>query len=204
MGVEQTLEVLHRCLAMGADQAILLNDARFAVSDTYATSYIVSAAIKKIDSADIVACGAKSLDGETGQVPVGIATRLNMAYLSHVEKMVTLSEGYAVIDTVGLGKRDRVRVQLPLVTIFDQFELVEPMVSLFSLKRSKHLQPVIWDADDLGVDCAQIGQGGSKTKVINVKKVTRAAETIVLEGTVDMKSTYLRNLIIGDYSVTSI
>lgn len=204
MGVEQTLEVLYRCLAMGADQAILLNDTRFAASDTYATSYILSEAIKKIGSVNIVACGAKSLDGETGQVPVEIAARLNMAYLSHVEKMVMVSGGYAVIDTVSPGKWERVRTQLPLVTIFDQFRIVEPTVSLFSLKRSKHLQLVIWDANDLGVDCVQIGQGGSKTKVINVKNATRAVEAKVLEGTVDMKSTYLHNLIMGDYSVTSI
>lgn len=204
MGVEQTAKILNRCLAMGADQAFLLNDPRFAASDTYATSYILSEAIKKIGNVDIIVCGAKSLDGETGQVPVGIASRLKMAYIPHIQEMAELSKRHVIVNTINSARREKIRAQLPLVAIFDRFELAEPTVNLFSLKRSQHLQQIIWDADDLQVDYAQIGQGGSKTRVISVKSAARAGEAKIIEGTVDVKSIYLHNILIRDSAAASL
>ncbi len=48
MGPSQALSALKEAIAMGADEAILLNDREFAGADTWATAYTLSKAIKKI------------------------------------------------------------------------------------------------------------------------------------------------------------
>ena len=48
MGPPQAKAVLREALAMGADEAYLVTDRAFGGSDTYATSYILSQAIKKL------------------------------------------------------------------------------------------------------------------------------------------------------------
>lgn len=198
MGVEGAKKVLSKCIALGADQTILLNDSKFAGSDTYATSYILSEAIKKIGNVDVIACGAKSLDGETGQVPVGIATRLKVKYIPHVEEILEVRKQYIVVNTVSCVKREKIKGSLPIVTIFGGFESTEPDVSLFSLKQAQQQQLIIWDAEDLCTDENMIGQGGSKTRVLDVKKATRGNKAKVIEGTDDEKSLYLHNIIVGN------
>ena len=56
MGPPQARSALMRCLALGADEAILISDKAFAGSDTWATAYTLSLAIKKIGSFDMVFC----------------------------------------------------------------------------------------------------------------------------------------------------
>ncbi len=48
MGPPQAVAALRECIAMGADEAILLSDRAFAGSDTLATSYTLSQAVRKI------------------------------------------------------------------------------------------------------------------------------------------------------------
>jgi len=57
MGPPQAEAVLRECLAMGADEAILLSDRAFAGADTWATSNTLAAAVRKIGEYDIIFCG---------------------------------------------------------------------------------------------------------------------------------------------------
>src|SRR5512147_1844105 len=68
MGPPAACEVLRECLYRGADRAILLTDRRAAASDTLATSYILSRAVKTIGKYDFVFCGRQAIDGDTAQV----------------------------------------------------------------------------------------------------------------------------------------
>lgn len=200
MGVIGTQKMLNRCIAMGADQAILLNDMKFSASDTYATSLIMSEAIRKIGQVDIIFCGSKSLDGETGQVPIGIAKRLRMTYLPHVLDLVEVTESYVTVNAINGSRLEKTRAQLPLVAIFNSFELIEPTVSLFSLKKLRQFQTTIWNAVDLRVDDTQIGQRGSKTKVINIQNASRFGEGRLIEGSIHDKSQFIHDIITKNYS----
>ena len=68
MGPPKAADVLRDCLYRGADRAILLTDRRAAASDTLATSYILSQAIRTIGKYDFVFCGRQAIDGDTAQV----------------------------------------------------------------------------------------------------------------------------------------
>ena len=69
MGPPQAEEALRECLAMGADEAVLLSDRAFSGADTSATSYTLGIAIRKIGEFDLILCGREALDGNTAPSP---------------------------------------------------------------------------------------------------------------------------------------
>lgn len=91
MGPLGACEVLRESLCRGADRAILINDRRAAASDTLATSYILSQAVRKIARYDMVLCGRQAIDGDTAQVGPQLAEKLGIPQITYIEKLVDLS-----------------------------------------------------------------------------------------------------------------
>lgn len=90
MGPPAACEVLRDCLYRGADRAILVTDRRAAASDTLATSYILSQAVRKIGRYDFVFCGRQAIDGDTAQVGPQLAEKLGLPQVTYYEKLVEL------------------------------------------------------------------------------------------------------------------
>ena len=86
MGPPQAREALIKCLAMGADRAILLTDRAFAGADTWATAYTLSLAIKRLEH-DIILCGKQAIDGDTAQVGPELAENLGIPQITFVKKV---------------------------------------------------------------------------------------------------------------------
>jgi len=91
MGLPVASSVLREAFFRGADQTILITDRRCAASDTLATSYILSCAVKKLDY-DIVLCGRQAIDGDTAQVGPQLAEKLGMPQITYVEELVGLED----------------------------------------------------------------------------------------------------------------
>lgn len=92
MGPPGACEVLRECMYRGADRGILISDRRAAASDTLATSYILSQAIRKIGHYDMVFCGRQAIDGDTAQVGPQLAEKLLIPQITYFEKLVELSD----------------------------------------------------------------------------------------------------------------
>ena len=82
MGPPQAENALRECLAVGGDKAYLVSGREFGGSDTLATSYILSCAIKKLEELegkfDIIFCGKQAIDGDTAQVGPEIAEHIGL------------------------------------------------------------------------------------------------------------------------------
>jgi len=120
MGPLGAAEVLRECLYRGADRAILLNDRRAAGSDTLATSYILSQAIRKIGDYDFVFCGRQAIDGDTAQVGPQLAEKLGVVQITYFERVEELVDRTVrVRRNVGNGW-EIIESALPvLVTVLD-------------------------------------------------------------------------------------
>lgn len=120
MGPPKAGEVLRACLYRGVDRAILLTDRRAAASDTLATSYIISQAIKTIGDYDFVFCGRQAIDGDTAQVGPQAAEKLGITQITYLEQMVGISDRTVRIRrNVGNGW-EIVEAELPvLVTVIE-------------------------------------------------------------------------------------
>jgi electron transfer flavoprotein beta subunit len=117
MGLPTAGVVLRDSLFRGADDAILITDQRCAASDTLATSYILSCAVKKIDY-DIVLCGRQAIDGDTAQVGPQLAEKLGIPQITYVEELIELNgKTITARRNIGAGWQ-QVRTKLPaLLTV---------------------------------------------------------------------------------------
>ncbi len=168
MGPPQAEAVLREAISMGADDGILVCDRAFAGSDTWATSYTLAGAIKKIGVFDIIICGKQASDGDTAQVGPGISTHLDIPQVTYVKKIEEvkdktmrvermLEEGYEIIETP-------IPVLLTVVK-----EINEPRLpSLRGMMKAKSAKIIIYGQKDLNLDPQQIGLCGSPTQVVKI------------------------------------
>ncbi|MBN1392310.1 MAG: electron transfer flavoprotein subunit beta/FixA family protein, partial [Sedimentisphaerales bacterium] len=114
MGLPAAGVVLRESLFRGADEAVLVTDKRCAASDTLATSYILSCAVKKTDY-DIVLCGRQAIDGDTAQVGPQLAEKLGIPQITYVEELIELDgRTITVRRNIGAGWQ-KVRTKLPVL-----------------------------------------------------------------------------------------
>lgn len=169
MGPKGIQPYLKKLYAMGADQVICLTDTAFAGSDTVATSYILYCYIKERLKYDVILCGEMAVDGETGQVPAGLAARLNIRYVSGVKTVTQFQKEVLIIET-GCSEYDsKLAVRIPAVLAVSEFTTKEKSISLFALKKAKQKDFSVITSKDFQVDVSRCGLNGSKTKVLEVK-----------------------------------
>lgn len=97
MGPPKAVEVLKECLYRGADRAVLVSDRGFSGSDTLATSYALSCAIKRIEDIDLIVCGRQAIDGDTAQVGPQVAEKLGINQLTNVSAILEVSGERVVV-----------------------------------------------------------------------------------------------------------
>jgi electron transfer flavoprotein beta subunit len=114
MGLPAAARVLRDALYRGADEAVLVTDPRAAASDTLATSYILSCAVRKLDH-DIVLCGRQAIDGDTAQVGPQMAEKLGITQITYVEALESLA-GRTITARRNIGNGwQLVRAALPVL-----------------------------------------------------------------------------------------
>ena len=132
MGPPQACEVLRESLERGADDVVLITDRRAAASDTLATSYILSCAVRKLNEprragVNLVVCGRQAIDGDTAQVPPQTAEKLGWPQVTYVECVEEVAGGrLRARRNTGQGA-ERVECPLPcLLTVTDQAPAPRP------------------------------------------------------------------------------
>ncbi len=164
MGPPQAKEMLQECIAMGADDAVLLSDRALGGSDTWATSNAVAAGIKKIGDFDLIFAGRQAIDGDTAQVGPQIAEKLGLPQITYV-KDFELSDGKATVRRALEDGYQTLRVSLPCVlTAIKELNTPRYMSVPGILKAAKH-EIKVWSAADIGVDSASVGLKASPTNV---------------------------------------
>lgn len=114
MGPPLAVEMLREALYRGADDVVLITDAKAAASDTLATSYILSCAVKRIGY-DIVLCGRQAIDGDTAQVGPQLAEKLGVTQITYVEELIGLENGTITVrKSIGNGYQ-HVRADCPVL-----------------------------------------------------------------------------------------
>ncbi|MGA3037114.1 MAG: electron transfer flavoprotein subunit beta/FixA family protein [Vulcanimicrobiaceae bacterium] len=86
MAPESGKEIVRKALAMGADDAVMLSDAKLEGSDVAGTAHAMAAALKKTGF-DLILCGTQSTDATTGEVPGFLAELLGVPGLTYVRKL---------------------------------------------------------------------------------------------------------------------
>ena len=174
MGPPQADSMLREALAMGADQAVLVSDARFAGADTWATSETLAGALKKINF-DLIIAGRQAIDGDTAQVGPQTAEKLGIPHVTYVEKITSLTDKHIKLHRQFEEGYQEITVDLPcLITTLTEMNTPRYM-SVPGIVDAYEQDITIWNCDDLNVNMANIGLKGSPTKV--KKTFTKEAES---------------------------
>jgi len=181
MGPPQAETALRDALSMGADDAVLLTDRAFAGSDTWATSYTLSKAVKKI-GADIIICGKQAIDGDTAQVGPEMAEFLDIPHISYIRNIEEIRADYIRVQRLMESGYDIVESTIPvLLTVVK--EINEPRLpSLKGKIAAKKAVIKKWTSSDIGADADKIGLKGSPTQVKNIFAPEARTDRKMLEG----------------------
>jgi len=168
MGPPQADAALREAISLGADEGILVCDRAFAGSDTWATSYTLSAAIKIAGKFDLIICGKQASDGDTAQVGPGIATHLNIPQVTYVKKIEEVKDNAMRVERMMEEGFEIIETPLPaLITVVK--EINEPRLpSLKGMMKAKSAQIKICGQKELNLDAQKIGLCGSPTQVLKI------------------------------------
>ena len=183
MGPGKLEEPLRELFARGADRAVLLTDPAMAGADTHATANALSAAARHLGKFDLILCGRRAVDGETGQVPGELAAVLGIPCVSNVEALERsgdalhlhrrLEDSISVLETTG-----------PVVVSICEYAYPLRPPGIMAMRRAKNKQVERLSAQELGLQPDRCGLKGSLTKVVamegkfpGLRKGPKAANT---------------------------
>ena len=199
MGPQRAADIIRDAIFRGADGGYLLTDRKFAGSDTLATSYALSCALRKIQP-DVIVAGRQAIDGDTAQVGPQVAEKLGLPQVTYAEEIVEIRESSLVIKRRLEHGTEVVECPLPaVITVNASAAECRPrnakrvMKYKYALASSEiaaaadsaaarraaatpYLQIVEWAAADVDPDESQLGLQGSPTKVKKIENVVFAAK----------------------------
>ena len=184
MGPPQASDMLLECIAMGADEGILVSDRAVGGSDTWATSNALASACRKFEKFDFIFGGRQAIDGDTAQVGPQIAEKLGIPQVTYVQdiklnddKSVTvqrqLEDGYEVIEVNSPAMLTAVK------------ELNDPRyMRVDRIFDAMKMDITRWSIDDLDVSPTEVGLKASPTRVARSFTPEPKGKSVILEGTV--------------------
>ena len=199
MGPQRAADIIRDAMFRGADGGYLLTGREFAGSDTLATSYALSCALKMI-APDIIFAGRQAIDGDTAQVGPQVAEKLGLPQVTYAEEITEIKADSLVIKRRLNCGMETVETPVPVVvTVNASAPECRPrnakrvMTCKFALAKSEiaaapdspaakraaakeYLQIVEWAAADVNPDPQQLGLAGSPTKVKKIENVVFQAK----------------------------
>ncbi len=205
MGPGRAAEIIREGLYRGADSGYLLSDRAFAGADTLATSYALSAAIKKIGDYDIIIGGRQAIDGDTAQVGPQVAEKLGIAQITYAEEILKIENGRITVKRLIDGGVETVEGPIPsVITVNSSAPECRPRNAKLVQKFKRALAPQektydlpyahLYDereylnipeltADKIEADLTQCGLSGSPTKVKAIQNIVfQAKESKTITG----------------------
>ncbi len=199
MGPTRAAEIIRESMFRGADGGYLLTDRKFAGSDTLATSYALSCALRKIEP-DVIFAGRQAIDGDTAQVGPQVAEKLGLPQITYIESIEQVKEESIVVKRRIENGVEIAEVKLPaLFTVngsaaacrpqnarrvmkfkyaMTPSEIAAEPTSLAAEMASErdYLNIFEWGAADVNPDENQLGLLGSPTKVKRIENVVFQAK----------------------------
>jgi len=188
MGPGKAIEAIKEAIAMGCDKGILLSDRKFAGSDTWATSYVLSECIKKLKNFDLILCGERATDGDTAQVGPGVASFLDLPISTFTSEIVKVEKDSIKVKRLVEGGYELLELELPaLLTVVK--EISDPRLPTLKGKlKAKEIKIPIWGPQNIDVQNECLGLNGSPTRVVKIfaQKISRQGEKFIVKDEDDL------------------
>lgn len=182
MGPEASAFSLYEAMALGVDRSILISDPALAGSDTLATSTALAAAIKKLSPFDLVLFGIRTADSDTGQVGPQTAVLLDLPLVTWAHS-IEYSDSGLCVERRADGFLEKFEISFPSVLTVHPGSVQPRDVGLFGIELAfENCEVENWNLKDLDLSPAQVGERGSPTRVLSLKRVDKERKCEFLEG----------------------
>ncbi len=149
VGPARAMETIRTALAMGADKGIHICDPALDNADAFVIANALAAAIKALPH-DIIFCGQRAIDDDSGQVGAMLAEALGLPQLTVITKLDFAGSSVKVVRPVE-GAQMVIETALPCV-VTAQKGLNEPRyASLPGIMKAKKKPVDVKKAADLGI-----------------------------------------------------
>lgn len=198
MGPPQAEEMMRDAYTMGADDAVILSDRKFAGADVLATSYALSQGITAIGDIDLIICGKQTTDGDTAQVGPAIAEHLGIPHAAWVSEIVDAdSESIQVKqDLVSVSQTSK--IPYPCLITVDKDMCVPRLPSYLLQKQSKDRQVKIMTFEDMAdQNLSKYGLVGSPTAVEKMFAPPEVEKQVYFDGDAKEKTKQLFDVLVN-------
>ncbi|HEY3426514.1 MAG TPA: electron transfer flavoprotein subunit beta/FixA family protein [Negativicutes bacterium] len=178
MGPLSAEKALKEAIAMGADAGILVSGREFAGSDTIATGKALAAAVRTAGDVDLIICGERATDGETGQTAVMVANYLGIPGETYVSAIEVKDDKIIIKRTVERGF-EMIEVPYPVLVSVNKDINEIGMPTLHGKLKAKTIPISTYAAQGLGLDSTELGLNGSPTRVVKVFSPKLSRDTIM-------------------------
>lgn len=184
MGPPSALDVLEEALYMGADEALLISDRRFAGADVLATSYTLSQLIRHIGDYDIVICGKQTTDGDTAQVGPEIAEFLGIPHIPYVVEVIEVKKNSIIVRSTFDSHEEISEVQYPCLLTIEKGDVVPRLPSYRRQVEFSDYKIKMVSMDNLeDKDPNNYGLNGSPTQVEEIFPPNKRTDSTEIKGT---------------------
>lgn len=182
LGGQKAIEALRTAIAMGADEAVLLEDPAFENGDEYATAKALAAAAKGIEW-DMILCGKEAFDDSSGVVGPLVAEFLDIPLVTTVIKLDLAPEEQAVIVEREIeGGKEVIKAPLP-VLLSAQKGLNEPRVApVMGVMKAMQTEIKKLDLTAVGLSQSEVGKAGSKEEILRYHRPPERPPVTMIQG----------------------
>lgn len=192
MGPSQAEEMMKDAYTMGADDAVILSDRKFAGSDVLATSYTLAQGIRVLGGADLILCGRQTTDGDTAQVGPAIAEHMGIPHCAWVSEIVDVNDKAIDVRQNLVSITQVSRMHYPCLITVDKDMCVPRLPSYILKKKTDGRKVRILTFDDLpDQNLSRYGLIGSPTSVARMFAPPKADSQVYLEGSPEEKASQL-------------
>lgn len=165
MGPERAQGMLSEAITRGADEAVHLTDSAFAGADTLVTAKCLKAAIGLYGGFDLILCGRRTVDGETGQVGPMLAALLGLPCVANATDARSEGDGM-VIDQLTESGMITWRSELPALVTFCEWSHRLRLPTLMGMRKARNAAIRRITAQELGI--RETGLKASPTRVTRI------------------------------------
>ena len=182
LGSDKAKEALRRALAMGADQAVLIDETQVSAKEPSVTARVLAAAIRKLDPVDLVLTGRQSGEWDFGQVGALLAEELGMPFVPFVPRLDVAGNGLRLEREADGGV---VVVEAPrpcVASVTNANDNVPRLPKVKDIMMANRKPITVYGPGELGLGAAEVGDEANRLEVLDLFIPEVKSECEFIEG----------------------
>nr|MDO8108910.1 electron transfer flavoprotein subunit beta/FixA family protein [Candidatus Sigynarchaeota archaeon] len=182
MGPPQAKDALLEAKAMGADKGILISDPKLKGSDTWVTTKVLAACLKRFGPFDLIFAGVEAIDGNTAHVPYQVSQAMKIPLITQFHAL-KIEHNRLIANRIKGHESQQTQTALPVILTANKQTNRPRYYDLQRIKHAFDASVETIDLQQLGIDENDAGVKGSPTQVLKISQIVRKRENKRLEGT---------------------